>query len=58
MRSKIKTRRLLEQLSSLMPVNKITSVHGYFNITGESSQKKIANIFSNWRLNNHEKNII
>lgn len=52
----IKTRQLLEQLSSLVLVNKLTSNHGYFIITSEYGQSKTANIFSLKEVNNHEKN--
>jgi hypothetical protein len=52
----IKTRQLLEQLSSLVLVNKLTSNHGYFIITSECGQNMTANIFSLKEVNNHEKN--
>ena len=42
---KRKTRQLLEQLSSLEPVIKITSIQSYFNIAGTSSQRLLTCCF-------------
>ena len=54
---KRKTRQLLQQLSSLDPVIKITSIQSYFNITGTCGQRKLTSSFLVKEvLNNNEEN--
>lgn len=54
---KRKTRQLREQLSSLEPVIKITSIHSYFNIAGNASQNNLTKGFLMKEvLNNYEEN--
>ncbi len=54
---KRKTRQLREQLSSLEPVIKITSIQSYFNIPGTCSQRKLTCCFLVKEvLKNYEEN--